>query len=357
MTSRERVMAVVNRKQPDRVPKDLSWGLCPSKVEEFKRRTGCDNYWDYFNLDVRFLDFAPTKIKRNFSGYFADETQREGFSVDEWGVGMGKSQNSQLHFKHIISPLKKNMTNEDARVFPLPDFLESYRYEHFDRTVEEYHKRELAVCGLLVQTIFEKAWYIRGFEETMMDMLDNSEAINILFDRIMDLRIEQVKLFMKADIDILMLGDDVAMQTGMLISVNTWRKFLKPRMSKIIQTAKAIRPDIPIFYHSCGNPTAIIPDLIEIGINILNPIQPECMNLKLVKDTYGDKLAFWGGLSAQTNLSFGTPEQVKAEVKYCIETLGKGGGYLIGPNHVVEPEVPWENILAFFEAVEEYGQY
>lgn len=147
------------------------------------------------------------------------------------------------------------------------------------------------------------------------------------------------------------------MQTGMLIGAHTWREFLKPRLAKIIMAAKEMKPDLPIFYHSCGNPGDIIPDLIEIGVTILNPIQPECFDLQYMKDTYGDKLAFWGGISAQTDLSFGTPQQVKAEVKHCIELLGKGGGYLAGSNHMIEPEVPWENLMAFFEAVEEYGSY
>ena len=357
MNSRERVLAVVNRKIPDRVPKDLSWGLCPALEEEFRRRTGCDDYYEYFGLDIRMLDFAPTRLQRDFSQYFTGRDQERGFSVNEWGVGIGRSRDESLHFEHIISPLKNGMTEKEAAEFPLPDFLEEYRHSHFESCVKEWHEKGLAVCGSLVQTIFEKAWAIRGFEETLMDMIAEPEAISILFDRLTELRIEQMKLLVNAGIDILMLGDDVGMQTGMLMGADTWRELLKPRMAKIIHEAKKLRPDLPIFYHSCGNPGQIIPDLIEIGVTVLNPIQPECFDLQYVKDTYGDKLAFWGGVSAQKNLSFGTPEQVKAEVKRCIEILGKDGGYFIGPNHVVEPEVSWENLMAFFEAVEEYGNY
>lgn len=357
MNSRERVLAVVNRKIPDKVPKDLSWGLCPALEKEFKRRTGCEDYYEYFGLDIRMLDFAPTRLHRDFSKYYIGRDQERGFSVNEWGVGSGRSQDESLHFEHIISPLKSGMTEEEASEFPLPDFLEEYRHSHFKTQVEEYHKKGLAVCGSLVQTIFEKAWAIRGFEETMMDMLVEPEAINILFDRITELRIQQMRLLVESGIDVLMLGDDVGMQTGMLIGIDTWREFLKPRMAKIISEAKKLRPDLPIFYHSCGNPGQIIPELIEIGVTVLNPIQPECFDLQYIKDTYGDKLAFWGGVSAQTNLSFGTPQQVKEEVRRCIKILGKDGGYFIGPNHMVEPEVPWENLIAFFEAVEEYGSY
>lgn len=357
MNARERVLAVVNRQIPDRIPKDLSWGLCPFLEEEFKRRTGCTDYWEYFDLDVRLLDFAPGRTRRDYSSYFRGRDKEPGFSVNEWGVGIGRSKQSGLHFEHLISPLKMGMTEKEALEFPLPDFLEPYRYEHFKDTVSAYHKRGLAVCGNLTQTIFEKAWAIRGFEETMMDMLTEPEVISILFDRIMELRIEQMKLMTDAGIDVLMLGDDVGMQTGMLIGAETWREFLKPRLARIIQEAKALRPELPVFYHSCGNPGEIIPELIEIGVTVLNPIQPECLDLQFMKDTYGTRLAFWGGVSAQTNLSFGTPQQVREEVKRCIEILGKDGGYFIGPNHMVEPEVPWENLEAFFDAVEQYGTY
>lgn len=351
------MLAVVNRQIPDRIPKDLSWGLCPAMEKEFKERTGCDDYYEYFNLDIRLVEFAPSKCKRDFSKYFEGRNLKENHTIDEWGVAIEKSKDESLHFQHLVSPLKEGMTEEQAREFPLPDFLEPYRHQHFRKLIEGYHEKGLAVCGNLVQTIFEKAWAIRGFEETMMDMLAEPEAISILFDRIVDLRIEQMKIMLDAGIDILMLGDDVGMQTGMLIGADTWREHLKPRLAKLIKEAVTIRPGLPIFYHSCGNPGDIIPDLIEIGVTVLNPIQPECLDLQFVKDTYGDKLAFWGGVSAQTNMSFGTPEQVKEEVKRCIEILGKDGGYLVGPNHMVEPEVPWENLEAFFEAVEAYGNY
>lgn len=357
MTSRERVLAVLNRQKPDKIPKDLSWGLCPAKYEEFRLKTGQDNFWEYFQLDVRFLDFAPTRLERDFSTYFTGRDGERGFSVDEWGVGSGKSMNEALHFEHLISPLQQGMTVEQAAQFPLPDFTEPYRSAHFASTVAELHERGLAVCGILSQTIFERGWAIRGFEETLMDMLADPEAIGILFDRITALRIEQARLLVDAGVDVLMLGDDVGMQTGMLMHADTWREHLKPRLAKVIAAATEIRPELPIFYHSCGNATDIIPDLIEIGVTVLNPLQPECVDHQLVKRLYGDRLAFWGGVSAQRNLSFGTPEQVRAEVKACIEALGHDGGYFIGPNHLIQSEVPWENILAYMEAVEEFGRY
>lgn len=351
------MLAVVNRQIPDRVPKDLSWGLCPALVEEFRRRTGLEDYEAYFDLDTRIMEFEPSLIDMDYSKYYRGRDEEIRFTINEWGVGLGKSKDQTLHFEHIISPLKEGMSEKEALEYPLPDYLEEYRYAPLKDKVFHLHQKDLAVCGNLTQTIFEKAWGIRGFEETLMDMLSEPEAISILFDRITELRIGQMKIFLEADIDVLMLGDDVGMQTGMLLSKELWREYLKPRLARIIAEAKQLKPQIPIFYHSCGNINDIIEDLIEIGVTVLNPIQPECIDLESVKELYGNKLAFWGGVSAQTNLSFGSPRDVKNEVKKCMETLGKNGGYFIGPNHLVEPEVSWENLCAFFEAVKEYGSY
>lgn len=357
MTSRERVLAICNRKKPDRIPKDLSWGLSPIKEEEFRNRTGQDDFWDYFDLDIRHLQFAPTSLTRDPCNCFAGRDDGYDFKTDEWGVGSYRCRGADLHFIRQVHPMQAGMTEEEAKSYPLPDFTAPYRHAHFKQTVDDLHRRGLAVGAPLSQTFFEPAWGIRGFEETLMDMMSEPEAISILFDRIVDLRTEQALMYAEAGADVLMLGDDIGMQTGMLMSVPLWREFLKPRHARVISAVKERYPDMPIFYHSCGNCSAVIPELIEIGVTVLNPVQPECMDQRQIKESFGHQLAFWGGVSAQTNLSFGTPEQVRDEVKLRIETLGRDGGYLIGPNHVIEPEVPWENLLAYFEAVEEYGRY
>jgi uroporphyrinogen decarboxylase len=163
--------------------------------------------------------------------------------------------------------------------------------------------------------------------------------------------------YARADVDVIEMGDDVSMQRGMLLSPAAWRQWLKPRLARVIQSAKAVKPDVLVKYHSDGNPSAIIPELIEIGVDVLNPVQPECIDPAEAKRLYGDRLAFWGTMGIQTTMPFGTPEQVAEVVKERIETVGEGGGLLIAPTHVLQPDVPWENIVAFFEAVERYGAY
>jgi uroporphyrinogen decarboxylase len=132
-----------------------------------------------------------------------------------------------------------------------------------------------------------------------------------------------------------------------------WRTWLKPRLARTITAARAVRPDVLVFYHSDGDVTAIIPDLIEIGVDILNPIQPECMDPVALKRAYGERLSFWGTIGTQSTFPFGSPEDVRREVRARIATVGVGGGLFLAPTHVIEPEVPFDNIVAFVEAVRE----
>ena len=132
---------------------------------------------------------------------------------------------------------------------------------------------------------------------------------------------------------------------------------MKPRFAKIIAEARKVRKDIPIFYHSDGDVREIIPELIEIGVTILNPVQPEVMDPVEIKNKYGDRLALWGTIGTQTTLPLGTPEDVKIAVAKMCKEVGRGGGFIISPTHSINPDVSWENIVAFYEAVEEFGVY
>jgi len=143
----------------------------------------------------------------------------------------------------------------------------------------------------------------------------------------------------------------------MMISPEIWRKWLKPRLAKVIDAAKSANRSVIISYHSDGVILPIIEELIEIGVDVLNPVQPECMDPAKIKALYGSRLAFSGTIGTQTTLPFCTPDEVRKVVKERIETVGKGGGLFIGPSHTLEPEVPWKNVVAFVEAVEEYGRY
>ncbi len=156
--------------------------------------------------------------------------------------------------------------------------------------------------------------------------------------------------------DVLSLGDDIGTQESIMIDVGFWEHWLKPRLSRVIEIARKINPEILIFYHSCGYIVPFIDQLIEIGVDILNPVQPECMSFDEVHDKFGDRLSFWGTLGTQELLPYGTKEEVLKTTVSRLQKCGEKGGLVMGPTHMIEPEVPWENLTAIIEGVKDYEQ-
>jgi uroporphyrinogen decarboxylase len=362
LTPRERVAAAVNRQIPDRVPKDIAWGFTPAVMDTFRARTGCDDPEDYFGIEVRFvgMDVPPERAGQSeqdclthFARYYPPLPP--GTTITEWGTA--HLPGSLYHFTRIVPPMTAFDSLAQFESYPLPSFDEDWRDAYAAERIGRYHGRELAVAGAMAVTIFEVAWQMRGMEELFHDFRFNPAFAACLLDRITEIRCRMARFFAQQNVDLLVLGDDVSMQTGMLMSPATWRKWFKGRLQRIIEAARAVRPDLPVFYHSDGNPEAIIPELIEIGVTIIDPVQPECIDPVKVKRLYGDHLALWGTIGTQTTMPFGTPADVRAEVKQRIETLGYDGGLVLGPTHSLEPDVPGENIVALYEAIAEYGVY
>jgi uroporphyrinogen decarboxylase len=356
MTPRQRVITALNREVPDCVPFELSYGsFTPALMDRFVAETGAEDPAEYWNYPVRSVMHRPApafKLWRTYASYYPEQLQ-PGATISPFGVV--RTLGSTEHFTRQIHPLRRATRVEEAADYPLPDPLNPARYAHLKRAVAALHAQELAVQGELYTTIFETAWSLRGFEETLADIALNHGIIETLFDRLTTLRVIEARQLAEAGVDVLRLGDDVSGQTGMLMSPATWRRWLKPRLAQIIDAARSIKPDTHIFYHCDGDCRAIIPELIEIGVTVLNPVQPECMDAALLKEAFGDKLAFWGTIGTQTTMPFATPEEVRSVVKARIETVGRGGGLLLAPTHVLEPDVPWRNIVAFVDAVKEYG--
>jgi len=351
MTNRENILCALRRQQPERVGFDF--GFSPALLEEFKRRTGREDYQEYYNFPVHFLELHPTRLKTDFIRFF-DSLPEGTRPVDwnpEWGV-MG-APGGTAHFQEMLHPMVKFTDAQQVRDYPWPDFLADYRWEGAARNVEAIKKLDLICAASMQMTIFEVAWYLRGMEEFMMDLMAGEEIAFTLLDILTEIRVGMAGRYAEAGVDLLMLGDDVATQLNMMISRDLWRETIKPRLARVIRAAKEARPEILIFYHCDGNMEAILPDLIEIGVEVLNPVQPECMDPVKLKKRFGDKLAFWGCIGTQTTMPFGTPEDVKRKVRDLIATVGKGGGLFLAPTHMLEPEVPWANVEAFVEAVRE----
>jgi uroporphyrinogen decarboxylase len=351
MTKRERVRTAMNREEPDRVPK--SAGFTPAIQKLFEEKTGCKNPAEYFDYDTAGVGFKGPRETPDWSVWYPDGLP-EGTSISEYGTA--HKPGTFEHFWQLDFPMKRVTSVGEMEQFPWPDFTPAYRHEHLEAEVARLHEQGWYVIGG-VGHIWENAWQITSMEKLMMDFLECPDQAAYVLDRITEDQVFRARRYAEAGVDQILCGDDVAMQHKMMMSPKTWREWLKPRWAKVWKAAREAKPDLQIFYHSDGNVSDIIPDLIEIGLDILNPVQPECVDPQQLKTQYGDRLAFWGCVGTQTTFPFGTPDDMRRTVKHLIETVGEGGGLFLAPTHVLEPDVPWENILAFFEAVEAYGSY
>lgn len=353
MTSRERVLMALHFEKTDRMPFEISWGaFTPSLMKVYYEKTGSKaDPAEYFDFDTRSVDIGPTAKKTDFSKYFSCRLP-ENVIMNEWGIG--SVPGSKEHFVEIkYHPLAECTTVEEIENFEWPDIDADYRYEGLREKISEYKSRGYAVMGEMYCTIFETAWQLRGLENLLIDFFENEEIADAICQKLTELRIRQAKKYAELGVDIIRLGDDVATQKGPLMSRELYGRFFKENMKKIIQAGKEINPDVFFFRHCDGKVENIIDDFIEEGIDILNPVQPECNDLAAIYEKYGDRLIFWGGIGTQSTMPFGTPQQVREAVANVQKVLGGRGALVIAPSHILEPEVPWENVIAFIEAVKE----
>ncbi|MDR3710535.1 MAG: uroporphyrinogen decarboxylase family protein [Capsulimonadaceae bacterium] len=349
MTSRQRVLAAAHRRQPDRVPRHI--GLEWHVVERLQKEVGANDLSGLIRNDTLGIGPKPTVLKNDYSSYFATPN----VTWDEWG--RGRIWDEGRYYAEYLYPLEHAETIDELASYPWPDLREAYRYEGLAAVVENHQQQGYAVIGHMAETVFEIAWQLRSLDRLSEDLLTGDEMGTYLLDRIAERRVAAARAYALAGVDIIEIGDDVAMQTGLMMSRKMFNHDLRPRFEQCIAAAREINPEILIWYHSDGKIDDLIPDLIATGINILNPVQPECVDHMWVKATYGERLAFSGGLGVQSVLPFGTTDQVREHVRRTIASLGAGGGLIVGPSHVVESDVPTANILAMLKAIDDFGGY
>ncbi len=354
MRPRERVLAALRRQVPDCVPKDMVFS--PAILNLFKAKTGCTDPVEYFNLEVRRIEPLPARPTGDFCRYIS--TVPPGGHLDEWGVCWVPG--SIHHFEDMIHPLAGFGSVGDVEQYPFPDLTADERFVGYRQEVQRIQAAGYAVMGSaypLGGTVFWPAYKLRGMEALLTDMLANQEFAAALLDRVTKISAGLAAKVASMGVDIILMADDFGTQLDLMMSLAMWRRWFKERLATVIRAAKEANPGVLVFFHSDGAVQKIIPDLIEIGVDILNPVQPECMDPAQIKAEFGNRLSFWGTIGTQTTMPFGTPDEVRAVVRERVRSVGKGGGLLLAPTHVLEPEVPWENIVAFVEAVEEYGRY
>ncbi len=360
MTSKERVLKAIKHQQPDRPPVFAT--LTPQAAEKLARHIGMAYEPPLDSLLSTRISHTEllTKLGNDCVGIAAcspddSPTQilEDGTIKNEWGM---KFKNVGLYNEFFEFPLAHARTAEDINAYPFPDPHASGRYDEAESTIAKYGK-DYAIVADLETSIFETAWYLTGLEKLLVDMAKGAPYVSALFDKIMNINVEIGKRLIVMGADILWAGDDFGSQQGMILSPQSWRNIFKPRIKYMFDEFRKACPKIKISWHSCGSIVPIIPDFIELGLDILNPIQPlaQGMEPSFLKSTYGDRLVFFGGIDIQQLLPHASVSKIKAEVKRAAGILGKDGGCIIAPAHNIQDDTPVENIMAFFEAVKEMG--
>lgn len=277
------------------------------------------------------------------------EKLEDGISRNEWGMVF---KEKGLYNEFYQFPLSEAHYPEDIGRYPFPDPNAPGRLTMAEKMIRQY-KDSFVIIGDLETTVYETAWYLTGLDKLLMDLMLEAPYIDPLLDRIMAINLETGLQLIRKGVDMIWAGDDFGSQHGMMIDPATWRKYFKPRMKYIFEAFRKENHDIKIAWHTCGSVVPIIPEMIEIGLDILNPIQPEArgMDPLFLKNEYGRDLIFFGGISVQELLPYGRPEKIRDEVNRIVDILGKNGGYIIAPAHNIQNDTPVKNVMAFYDAI------
>lgn len=351
MSPRERILAALDGAAPDRVPCALAFFHV-----ELEPLAPPGAYRDDL-VDVQFVARQSSAEQQAFeaqvSNYAYDTrlgTPTQADTYRRWGYHP-ETPNQR-------NPLAEARALDEIRAFSFPDPDLSQQEDRLAEQVAAGHARGLAVGGNLPHLggeLFETAWRLRGLSNFLLDMLRREEWADCLLNRLTAMARRNAETLASAGVDVLALDDDVGVPGTMFISPALWRRYLKPRMREIIQAARAIKSDLRVLYHSDGTIEPIVGDLIEIGVNALNPLQPEHMDAARVRREFGPRLALWGTVGRQTTFTDSGPDEIRREVRERIETLGRAGLILCPAYDIDEPPAPWENIAAFLDAVRTYG--
>jgi len=383
-TSRRRVTTALNHQEPDRVPYDLGGtiltGIHERAYRRLRKHLGLPEVQVEIEDPIQQLARVHEDVKKKLQvdvwgvnpskahGIGALPWSEDGYDklVDEWGIEWWKPQDGGFYYDMRRHPLAEIDTIQGLAAYKFPDPLDPGRYEGMvARANELMNRKQVAyVLGRNAPGIFEIALWMRGFENFYCDMVANRGFAEALLDTIMEVKMKywaRALELLGPNVMMISEADDLASQNRCLVSPELYRKLIKPRHTKLFTFIKKhAQVPVKIFYHSCGAIAELLPDLIESGIDILNPVQVSAagMDTKALKRDFGKDLAFYGGgVDTQRVLPRGSPQEVRDEVKRRLDDLAPGGGFIFNTVHNIQADVPPENIVAMWEAVREYGVY
>jgi uroporphyrinogen decarboxylase len=383
MSSRERVKTTLNHLEPDRVPLDLGATVVTGIHLHAYRRLR-----DYLGLpfieDVPILDMfqqiatVAEDLRRCLKVDVRDVAPRSSatykiiikdmggyeYFYDERGIGWRKPKDGGLYYDMFDHPLRRETSLKDIDDYPWPNPVDPARFVGLRERARKaaLEEGQAVVLGGLSAGILEIAAWMRGFENYFSDFASNEDLLCHLMDKVLELKLAYWDVALREGggfVDVVQEADDFAGQSRMLISPKTYRKIAKPRHKELFDFIHS-HTEAKIFFHSCGAIRSVIPDLIEAGVDILNPVQVSAtgMDSAELKQEFGSELSFWGGgVDTQRVFSTGTPQEVREDVKRRIEDLAPGGGFVFATVHNTQPNVPPENIMALWETLQEYGRY
>lgn len=383
-TSRRRVEAALDHREADRVPFDLGGcvltGIHHQAYRRLRRHLGLPDVPIGIEDPKQQLAVVHEDLKQRLAvdvyplspgrptGWKPREWTEDGYHkrIDEWGIEWWMPQEGGLYFDMRRHPLAEIETPRDLDRFPFPDPLDAGRFAGLAEGADELmNGRQLAyILGRNAAGIFEVALWLRGFEKFFCDMVNNVVLAEALLDRICEIKLQYWRRALETvgpNVMMVSEADDLASQDQLLISPNMYRRLIKPRHARLFaDIRKHAPPGVKIFYHCCGAVAPLLPDLIEAGIDILNPVQVSAkgMDTRELKRRFGKDLTFYGGgVDTQRVLPRGTPAEVRDEVRRRIDDLAPGGGFIFATVHNIQADVPPENIMAMREALAEYGVY
>jgi len=379
MTERERVLATISHHEPDRVPVviGVSNGIKMETYRRLKKLLGIqaeDRYlYDWSELGTAHLDECTLKRLRSDvrgihdrlpESVFQSNQNRPDHSpfIDDWGSGQIEAEPGVWY--PGIHPLSEEQSIDTLDKYPWPDMNDPSRLTHVGKMarqlVEENRFAIMATPWLLFP--LERAFALQGMDKFLLNLSLNPDFSQALLSRITELCKTLMGVFLNElgdAVDIIKIGDDLGTQDRLLISPKMYRKQIKPFHADYIAFIKD-HTRAKILFHTDGDVFGLVEDFIEIGVDILNPIQTSAgkmANLEDLKKCYGKQLCFCGGIDSHRILPFGSPDDVRSEVRRVISLLGPGGGYMVAAVHTIMDNVPPENILAMVDAVEEFGYY
>jgi len=354
MKPKERVLITIAHQEPDRVPIDYEYnsgidrrlkehfGLKPDDAEGLRKM---------LHVDFRRVD-AP---------YVGPELHApvEGRRINMWGIRTRWIEHeSGGYWDYCDFPLQ-DATLEEVQAWPLPS-PDDFDYSRIKAACRRYSDYYIMVGGPGTCDIINSSGMIRTMTQVMIDLALESPEFFAFIDRKIEIQIEVLRRTIDAadgGIDLVFMGEDLGTQNGPLISLDMYRRILRPRHKKIVDVAKSF--GLPVMIHSCGSSSWAFDDFIEMGISVIDTLQPEPADMEpaYLKKTYGDRLAFHGMISTAGPVSFGTPEDVKQNVKETLEIMMPGGAYCLAPTHQLQDNSPTENVIAMYEAALKYGTY